>query len=181
MAAYTVIDELRSIEFHDSCLENAYLADGELHFIFSAAIIIGHSRMDIQGRIPCSLNNGEDRYACPQLSVTIKDFRIRSVLRGGCWSRDAAGNTIEEYPPRNLSPEEYSGFLKMVHAEKCNHVYGLHYDSETGAYTLSFFMNADANYYELEFTAGSSIAEFEAFGEEAWYLDSKWRKHTKNE
>ena len=34
-------------------------------------------------------------------------------------------------------------------------------------------MNTDANYYEIEFTGDSIIAEFEEFGKDAWYLDSK--------
>lgn len=179
MVGYTLVNELQSIEFHDSALNCAYIEGDELHMVFSDAIIIGHSHLNIEGRIPCSVNNGEDRYACPELAVTIKGFTIHSILRGGCWTRDAAGNTIEEYPPRILSPGEYDGFLQMVLAEKYNNVYGLSYDSEAGIYTLSFFMNADANYYELEFTVETAIAEFEKFGKEAWYLDRKWRDHQK--
>ena len=59
----------------------------------------------------------------------------------------------------------------MIFAEKYNHVYGITYDAETHRYTLSFFMNADANYYELDFTSDTIIAEFEEFGKEAWYLN----------
>ena len=175
MATYTVIDELQSIEFHDSSLDNAYINVSDLHLVFSGAIIIGHSRLDIEGRIPCSVNHGEDRYACPELKVTVRDFVLHSVLRGGCWTRDAEGNTIEKYPPRILLPEEYGEFLQMVFAEKNNHVYGLAFDAETQRYTLSFFMNADANYYEIEYTGNSIIAEFDEFGKDAWYLDSKWK------
>ena len=176
MATYTVIDELQSIEFHDSSLDNAYFDAGNLHLVFSSAIIIGHSRLDIEGRIPCSVNHGEDRYACPELKVTVHNFVLHSVLRGGCWARDAEGNTIEKYPPRILLPEEYVEFLQMVFAEKYNHVYGIDFDAETQRYTLSFFMNADANYYEIEFTGNSITAEFDEFGKDAWYLDSKWKR-----
>ncbi len=175
MAKYTVINELQSIEFHDSSLDNAYIDAGDLHLVFSSAIIIGHSRLDIEGRIPCSVNHDEDRYACPELNITLKGYTIHSVLRGGCWTQDAEGNSIEKYPPRNLLPKEYDAFLQMVFSEKCNHVYGITFDTETQRYTLSFFMNADANYYEVEFTVDTAIAEFEEFGEDAWYLDSKWR------
>lgn len=175
MATYIVINELQSIEFHDSFLSNTYIDAGNLHLVFSSAIIIGHSRLDIEGRIPCSVNHGEDRYACPELKVTVHDFVLHSVLRGGCWTRDAEGNTIEKYPPRILLPEEYVEFLQMVFAEKNNHVYGIDFDAETERYTLSFFMNADANYYEIEFTGNSIIAEFDEFGKDAWYLDSKWK------
>ena len=177
MATYTVINELHAIEFHDSFLEKIEINDNELHMVFSDAIIIGHSRLDIEGRIPCSANCGEDRYACPELDVIIKDFTLLSVLRGGCWTQDAAGNTIEKYPPRNLSPEEYDEFLTMVLTEQGNQVYGLNYNAESMIYTLCFFMNEDANYYEMEFSTKTTIAEFEEFGEEAWYLDSKWKKH----
>lgn len=175
MAAHTVINELQAIEFHDSFLSRVYIGEDALHMTFSDAIIIGHSRLDIQGRIPCSVNHGEDRYACPELNVTIKGFTIHSILRGGCWTQDAEGNSIEKYPPHNLLQEEYGAFLQMIFAEKYNQVCGLTYDPEMHRYTLSFFMNADANYYELEFTAETTIAEFEAFGKEAWYLASKWR------
>lgn len=173
MVTYTVINELQSIEFHDSFLNYISMEARNLHMVFSDAIIIGHSRLDIAGRIPCSINSGEDRYACPELKVTVHDFVVHSVLRGGCWSRDAEGNTIEKYPPRNLLPEEYAKFLQMVFAEKYNHVYGMDFDAETQRYTLSFFMNADANYYEIEFTGNSIIAELDEFGKDAWYLDSK--------
>lgn len=177
MANYTVINELHSFEFHDSFLDNAYIEDDDLHIVFSDAIIIGHSRLDIQGRIPCSVNHGEDRYACPQLSVTLKGFSIHSVLRYGCRIQDAEGNTIEEYPPHILSPDEYSEFLLKILAAQGNHVYGLTYDTETKIFSLCFCLNADDNYYEMEFTAETAIAQFEAFGKEAWYLDSKWRKY----
>ena len=177
MATYTVINELQSIEFHDSSLDNAYVDAGDLHLVFTGAIIIGHSRLDIEGRIPCTINPGEDRYALPELKVILKGYAIYSVLRGGCWTRDAEGNTIEKYPPHILLPEEYVEFLQMVFAEKYSHVYGIDFDAETQRYTLSFFMNADANYYEMEFSAETAIAEFEEFGKEAWYLDSKWRGH----
>ena len=75
-------------------------------------------------------------------------------------------------------PEEYVEFLQMVFAEKYNHVYGIDFDAETKRYTLSFFMNADANYYEIEFTGNSITAEFDEFGKDAWYLDSKWRNRS---
>jgi hypothetical protein len=173
MATYTVINELQAIEFHDSSLNNAYIDAGDLHLVFSSAIIIGHSLLDINGRIPCSVNDGEDRYACPELKVIVHNFILHSVLRGGCWTKDAEGNTIAKYPPRNLLPEEYAEFLQMVFAEKNNHVYGITFDAETQRYTLGFFMNTDANYYEIEFTGDSIIAEFDEFGKDAWYLDSK--------
>lgn len=175
MSAYTFINELQSIEFHDSFLKHISMEAPDLHMVFEDAIIIGHSRLDIAGRVPCSINSGEDRYACPELKVTVHDFVLHSVLRGGCWTRDAEGNTIEKYPPCNLLPEEYVEFLQMVFAEKYNHVYGIDFDTETQRYTLSFFMNADANYYEIEFTGDSIIAEFDEFGKNAWYLDSKWK------
>ena len=178
MAAYSVIDELQSIEFHDSTL-NLICAKGDsLHMVFTDAIIIGQSRLDIPGRVPCTVNSGEDRYALPELKVTLKGFSIHSVLRGGCWTRDADGNSIEKYPPRNLLPEEYEAFMQMVFAEEYNLVYGIYFDPEQNRYTLCFFMNIDANYYELEFTADTVIAEFESFGKEAWYLDSKWRNRS---
>ncbi len=180
MATYTVINELQSIEFHDSSLDNAYIDANNLHLVFSDAIIIGHSRLDIEGRIPCSANHGEDRYACPKLKVTVHGFVLHSVLRGGCWTRDAEGNTIKKYPPRILQPEEHEEFLQMVFAEKYNHVYGLDFDAETQRYTLCFFMNADTDYYEIEFTGSSIIAEFDAFGKDAWYLDSKWKDRSED-
>ena len=65
----------------------------------------------------------------------------------------------------------------MVLTEQGNQVYGLNYNAESMIYTLCFFMNEDANYYEMEFSTKTTIAEFEEFGEEAWYLDSKWKKH----
>ena len=171
MAAYTVINELQSIEFHDSFLNHINVEANDLHMVFGSAIIMGHSRLDIAGRIPCSVNPGADRYARPELKVTVQNFTLHSVLRGGCWTTDAQGNTIEKYPPYNLLPEEHAEFLQMVFAEKHNHVYGITYDAETGRYTLSFFMNADANYYEIEFSCSTVIAEFEEFGKEAWYLN----------
>lgn len=180
MARYTLINELRSIEFHDSFLDNAYLAENELHLVFSSAIILGHSFPELTDRIPCSVNAGEDRYACPQLTVTFKNFRFCSVLRGGSWMQDDKGNTIAEYPPRNLSTEEYAAFLEMIPAKKNNHVHGLSFDTETNTYTLCFFMNEDANYYEMEFSSETAIAEFEEFGKDAWYLDSKWRNRRKH-
>ena len=178
MAKYTVINELQSFEFHDSFLNHISMDDHDLHMVFTDAIIIGRSRLDIEGHIPCSVNSGEDRYALPDLSIILKGFTIHSVLRGGCWTRDADGNTIEKYPPRNLLPEEYDAFMKMVFAEERNHVYGIIFDAETQRYTLCFFMNVDCNYYEIEFTADTTIAEFDTFGKDAWYLDSKWRNRS---
>lgn len=175
MVTYSVINELQSIEFHDSYLDEAYPDAVGLHMVFSDAIIIGHSRLDIAGRIPCSVNHGEDRYACPELHITAIGYTIHSILRGGCWARDTEGNTTEKYPPRHLLPDEYDAFLQMVFPEKYNHVYGITFDAETQRFTLSFFMNADANYYEVEFSAETTISEFEKFGKDAWYLDSKWR------
>lgn len=180
MATYRVINELQSIEFHDSFLDKAYLDAGSLHMVFSDAIIIGHSRLDIAGRIPCSVNHGEDRYACPKLYVTVMGYTIHSILRGGCWAQDAEGNTIEKYPPHNLLPEEFDSFMQAVFSEKHNQVYGMTFDTETQRYTLCLFLNADANYYEMEFSAETTIAEFEEFGKDAWYLDSKWRNRSEN-
>lgn len=171
MATYSISNELQSIEFHDSFLNHISIEANDLHMVFKDAIIMGHSRLDIAGRIPCSVNPGEDRYACPELKVIVQNFTLHSVLRGGCWATDANGNTIEKYPPRTLLPEEHETFLQMVFSEKWNHVYGITYDAETRRYTLSFFMNADANYYELDFTSDTIIAEFEEFGKEAWYLN----------
>lgn len=180
MAAYTVINELQSIEFNDSLLESVCMEGTRLRMVFSDAIIIGHSCLDIEGRVPCSVNSGADRYACPVLTLTLEGVQIRFILRGGCWSKDAQGNTIEDYPPRKLTPEEYGGFAQMVPAGGSNLVYGLSYDAEIGAYTISFFMDADPQYYEIEFTAETAIAEFEEFGRDAWYLARRWEKPTEN-
>lgn len=178
MATYSIINELQSIEFHDSSLNLLRMDNNSLHMVFTDAIIIGQSRLDIPGRVPCTVNAGEDRYALPELKITLKGFTIHSVLRGGCWTRDADGNTIEKYPPRNLLSEEYESFMQMVFAEENNLVYGITFDSESNRYSLCFFMNMDANYYEIEFTADTAITEFDAFGKEAWYLDRKWRNRT---
>lgn len=180
MAHYTVTNELQSIEFHDSSLDDAYIEDNELHMVFSSAIVIGHSCPELPDRIPCSVNDGEDRYACPHLNVIFRSFGIRSVIRGGCWTQDAEGNSIKKYPPRNLLAEEYDAFLQMVFAEKHNHVYGLSYDAQTSIYTLSFFMNADTNYYKMGLSSETAIAEFEKFGKEAWYLES-YRKRRQSQ
>lgn len=173
MATYTVINELQSIEFHDSFLNHISIEANDLHMVFEDAIIMGHSRLDMKGRIPCSVNHGEDRYARPALTVTVHDFVLHSVLRGGHWTRDAEGNTIEKYPPRFLLPGEYAEFLQMAFAEKYSHVNGMAFDTETQRYNLGFVINADANYYEIEFSGNSIIAEFDEFGKDAWYLDSK--------
>lgn len=175
MARYCVINELQSIDFHDSFLDSICIENEELHMVFSDAIIIGHSCPEIESHIPCSVNSGEDRYACPDLKVTVPDFTIHSILRGGCWTQDAEGNSVEKYPPRNLHPDEYAGFLQMIFAGKNNHVYGITFDAETQRYALSFFMNSDANYYEIEFAGDAIVAEFDEFGKEAWYLD-RYRK-----
>jgi hypothetical protein len=41
-------------------------------------------------------------------------------------------------------------------------------------------MNADANYYEIEFTGNAIVAEFDEFGNEAWYLERYRKKRQQN-
>ncbi|MBE6959623.1 MAG: hypothetical protein E7448_02735 [Ruminococcaceae bacterium] len=180
MANYCVVNELRSINFHDSLLNRICIESDNLQMFFVDAIIIGHSCPEIESHIPCSVNSGEDRYACPELKVTVHNFTMHSVLRGGCWTQDAEGNMVEKYPPRNLLPEEYAEFMQMAAAEKNNLVYGITFDTETHRYALSFFMNADANYYEIEFTGNAIVAEFDEFGNEAWYLERYRKKRQQN-
>lgn len=180
MAAYTVINELQSMDFHDSFLESLRMEGTQLRMVFTNAIIIGHSRPDMKGRVPCSVNSGADRYAFPLLVVKLEGFQIRSVLQGGYQVIDDQGNILNAHLPHKLSPEEYGKLPEMVIAEEGSPVMGLFQDTETGIYTLALMMNADADYYEIEFTAETAIAEFEEFGREAWYLDDEWETQTED-
>lgn len=178
MARYTVINELQSIEFHDSVLQAVSIHDGNLYMVFSDAIIIGQSFPEKKDRNRCSVNDGEDRYACPHLAVAFQSFQTRSIIKCGFLTQDHKGNIIDQCPSLTLSADEYDVFWGLVLAEKDIQVNGLSYDKATGTSTLCIFLNHGTDCYEVTLSAETSIVEFEEFGKEAWYLDSKWRKYS---
>lgn len=180
MSKYALLNDINSIEFHDSNLEDVHWTEDTLTFLFSSVIIVGHSCPGLSNHPPCSLNTGEDRYAMPCLTLTLRDYQIHSILRGVCWSQDAEGNSIEKYPPRLLKPTEYADLLNLIHNshQRLNHVYGIHFEEEKQCYNLAFFLNQDVNYYEIDFSARQICAQWEEYGDIAWYVKN-YRRHKK--
>lgn len=174
MAHYCVIDELRAMEFHDSILNAVSINGGEVRMVFSDAIIIGQSFPE-KDRIRCSVNDGEDRYACPHLTVTFHGFETQSIIKLGFMSLDAQGNIIAQRPTVTLAADEHDAFWKYICSVKVIQVDGLSYDEENRTWTLCILPDYGMDCYEVTFRSNNSIAEFDEFGKEAWYLDSKWR------
>lgn len=173
---FTLKDDLKSIDFHDSHLTALRLEGDTLRAAFCNAVVIGRSCPELPAHIPCPLNDGEDRYAAPVLGVTFQGVTDLRILRGGCWQCLPDGGRVEIYPPRNLEPGEFPGFFRSVGAESGDLVYGL--TAEGDRYTLSFWLDAGNDYYELSFTAAHTAAQWESFGGEAWYLEH-YRKRRK--
>ena len=164
--AYTVTNDLRSLDCHDAVLTDAVWQDSRITLTFHQAVVIGHSCPELENRIPCPMNPGEDRYAAPELTVQLDGVRQLSVLRGGCWKND-----VQVYPPRTLTPAELPGFFAMVPRRGfVNHVYDMTW-GEDGVLTLSFWLDADVNYYELSCVPGSVAARWDDYGAIAWYVD----------
>lgn len=179
MEKYTLHNDLRSVDFHDSCLTGAERSGDRLRLTFTQAVVIGHSCPELKSHIPCPLNRGEDRYAAPRLMLELREYRIRSILCGGCWSRDDGGGYVEKYPPRLLEPAEYDGLWENISASAMdggNFVCGLQWDGENKRGNLSFVLNRGADYYEAEFTAGEITARWERYGDIAWYVEEYRRR-----
>lgn len=174
MAHYCVIDELRAMEFHDSILNAVSINGSELRMVFSDAIITGRSFPE-KDRIRCSVNDGEDRYACPHLTVTFHEFETQAIIKLGFMSQDAQGNIIAQRPTVTLAADEHDAFWKYICSVKVIQVNGLSFDEENGTWTLCILPDYGIDCYEVTFCSIKNIAEFDEFGKEAWYLDSKWR------
>ena len=131
MARYTVTNELTSLEFETSWLENVTMTDTELTLTFREAIVVGNSQSDFHQCKPCSCNNGPDRYALPQLVLTFKNYKILSILieEKHIHNSDCSDYTI--IPARVFSPEEGRRFMEQLMAHPSSWVYYLGYYQDT--------------------------------------------------
>lgn len=170
--AYVLKNDLRSIDFHDSCLTNAVFRGGCITLTFRSAVVIGHSCPELKTRIPCPLNRGEDRYAAPELVLRLEGVKELSVLKGGCWRGE-----VQVYPPRKLEAEELPGFFADIPKGGAgNHVNGVTVDKD-GLLTLGFWLDAQMNYFELTCVPRFITAEWDSYGKVAWYVEHHRKKY----
>lgn len=175
MARYCVINELRAMEFHDSILNTVSINGNEVRMVFSDAIITGQSFPEKKDRLRCSVNDGEDRYACPHLTVTFHSFKTQAIIKLGYTAQNDQGDIIAQCPTVTLAADEHDAFWKYICSAKVIQVNCLAYDEVTGTWTLCILPDYGMDCYEVTFCSKKNIAEFDEFGKEAWYLDSKWR------
>lgn len=169
--AYTLKNDLRGLDFHDSTLMNAVRTWSTITLTFRSAVVIGHSCPELKNRTPCKLNLGEDRYAAPELTLRLKGVGELNVLMGGCW-KDGGW----EYPPRNLEKEELPDFFRAIpEGGSGNHVYDLTW--EEGRLTLGVWLDARTNYYELTCTVKTVTATWDSYGDIAWYVSHHRKKY----
>lgn len=141
----TVTNELHFIDFRAARVIDVGKSGSDLFIDFVNAAIIGHSCPEIPGRIPCPLNDGEDRYARPWLRVTLKKFRC----------------------PR-------PGLRQLLTSASV--IYEFTHDPATGQGTLSFFSRTTVRRYSVSFTASSTTARWNRYGEITWFAkDHKFR------
>ena len=169
---YKRINDLTGLYFHDSSLLRAWRSFGTVSLTFASAVVIGHSCPELKHWIPCPLNRGEDRYAKPELTLTLEGVEELKVLKGGCWK-----NGAWEYPPRDLTqPEIRELFPSVAEGGMGNHVYDLTW--EKGLLTLSFWLDArSGQYYKLTCVPKIVTAAWDGYGETAWYVESYRKKY----
>lgn len=168
---YKRINDLTGLYFHDSSLIRANRARNTITLTFSSAVVIGHSCPELKNWKPCPLNRGEDRYARPELTLRLEGVKELNILKGGCW-RDGAW----VYPPRNLQPRELEEFFRAApEGGFGNHVYDLTW--EEGKLTLSVWLDALGDYFELTCIPKIVTAAWDSYGEVAWYVEGHRKKY----
>lgn len=162
---YTLKDDLRSIDFHDSILTGAELAGDTLTLTFRRAVIIGHSCPELESHIPCPLNDGEDRYAAAELVLRLEKVQDLTVL------------SQSRLLFRTLVPGQLPGFFQTIRENPLqNHVNGLSLEG-SGVLTLNFWLQPHGKFYELTCTPGSFTAGWDAYGKIAWYVEHHRKKY----
>lgn len=170
---YIAVNELASLEFETAWLKNVAMTENTLTLTFQEAIIVGHSHSAFHEKAPCSLNEGADRYALPELALTFKNYKILSVLieENHIRSIDNPHETV--IPAYTFTPEETAAFLEKFASTQNSWVYYLGYYQDTPmiymAFSPSFCLDVQAA-HEIWLTAEENIAQWESFGGEAFYL-----------
>ena len=132
---YKRINDLTGLYFHDACLLRAYRSFHTISLTFSSAVVIGHSCPELKDWVPCPHNLGEDRYAAPELTLTLEGVGELSILKGGTWKD---GGWV--VPPRDLEEREFAALFKAVpEGGFGNHVYDLTW--EEGKLTLGVWVS----------------------------------------
>lgn len=170
MAKYTVTNELKSLEFETSCLENIAMTGTELTLTFREAIVVGNSQSGFHQCKPCSCNNGPDCYALPKLTVTFRNYNILSILIEEKNIRNSDNSDASVIPARVFSPEERHAFMAQLMTHPSSWVYYLGYYQDTPMIYMAFTPEFSAETHEIWFTAEENIAQWEAFGDIAFYL-----------
>jgi len=170
MAQYTVKNELSSLEFETSWLESFELSDSALTLTFREAIIAGNSSIDFHNCKPCSCNDGPDRYALPRLTLTFQNYKILSVLIEEKHIKNDDGVEEAVIPARVFSPDEVNQFLQQLSSHPAAWVYYLGYYQDTTMIYMAFTPESTPETHELWLTAEENIAQWEDFGDIAFYL-----------
>lgn len=168
---YKRINDLTGLYFHDAELVKAAHYCNALSLTFVSAVVIGHSCPELKHWIPCKLNRGEDRYARPELTLTLEGVEELSILKGGTWKD--GGWVI---PPRYLEEREFPDFFKAVPAGGFgNQVCDLTW--EDGKLTLSVWLDAQPDYCELICVPKKVTAAWDGYGDTAWYVEGYRKKY----
>ncbi len=175
MAHYKVIDELESFDFHDAYFRSVVFDGNTMIWKIKDAIVIGRSRLEIPDLKPCSCNTGEDRYAEPILQLTFKNYAIKSIRRGGGYSVKDGIRT--EIPVEYLDNKSFQSCLLEVVDSKKNTINYMGIDKDDGCIGLALLGGREYDFYIMQFTAAHVVAEWEAFGKEAWYLERYRQRH----
>lgn len=167
---YQLKNDLTGLYFHDSSLMKAKQYGDTIFLTFEAVSVIGHSCPELDHWTPCKLNRGEDRHAAPELTLKLEGVQEQNILEGGSW-RDG-GWVI---PPRYLEEREFSGFFQAVEqGSPGNLVYDLIW--KEGQLTVSFWLDARLNAYELTCVPKTVTACWDSYGRLAWYVEGYRRK-----
>lgn len=172
--SYKAVNELTHFEFHDSCFHAISFSCQDMVWELEDAIVIGTSRLDIEGRQACTLNTGADRYATPFLRLTFQDFQLLSFIREGCATLQN-GIRTEIYPPKELMAADFPPYMTDIAASGGNTIYYLNMNLQNNVIHMDFWGGSDPEYYIVEFITKQCTAEWEAYGKEAWYLEHKWQ------
>lgn len=166
---YRVTNEVNHMVFQNSNLVSAQWQDGTLSLSFARAVVVGHSCPELEDRIPCTLNPGEDRCASPKLNVVFSGCRILGICRERNWFGNKS-QPVKEFLTEDQFDDFWSGLDGWIG------VYELRHHPEADFYQLCFYC-LSLDRYRVTFTAKNDTESWERFGNvDPFILDYRIRK-----
>ena len=157
------IDELSTFEFHDAGLYSAKFSENDM--IWELKYVSVHGAETSENKI-CPLNPGRDRYAEPVMRLTFHNCQLAELWEYTPMTL-AEDETWIENPKKNIGLDAFSG---IVNAVGNGTIVLLYMGKEPDGRIACEINDRHSGIYLLIFSAESLIAEWEKFGQDAWYL-----------